>query len=583
MGALTVASPAMTAPTQGPFDLSVSMGPLPEGVEAIRELTLGEAFDTTAAAFPDQDAVVYADRNYRLTWRQFKEDVDRLARGLMGLGVAKGEKVAVWATNVPHWVTLQFATAQIGAVLLTINTNCKSAEIDYLLRQSETENIYIVDGVRDTDFVATLYELVPELRTQPRGELRAPRYPHLKRVLFLGPEKHRGIYAMPEVMALACTVTEEEYRDRQRQLSCRDVVNMQYTSGTTGFPKGVQLTHRNILNNGYWIGANQSLSSRDRVCIPVPLFHCFGCVLGVMACLNHGSTMVILEKFDPVNVMMSVERERCTALYGVPTMFIAVLEHPLFAKFDFSTLRTGIMAGSPCPAKTMSECVERMHMHEVTICYGLTESSPVMTQTRFDEPDMARKCSTVGRALPGVEVAVISPETGQIVPPDQPGELCCRGYLNMSGYYNLPAETAACIDPNGWLHSGDIGIMDAQGYYRVTGRLKDMIIRGGENIYPKEVEEFLHSMEGISDIQVVGVPSRTHGEEVAAFVVLKAGATLVEADIQDFCRGKIGRHKIPRFVAFVSSFPMTASGKIQKYKLREQAVELWPGAAKVEA
>jgi len=574
----TTAAPVLTAPAQGPFTQAVSMGPVPEGVSATRTLTIGQAFDGIAAAFPEQDAVVYADRDYRLTWGQFKEEVDRMAQGLMALGIAKGEKVAIWATNVPHWVTLQFATAQIGAVLLTINTNCKSTEIDYLLRQSETENIFIIDGVRDTDYVATLYELIPELKAHPRGELRSARYPHLRRVFFLGPEKHRGMYSVPEVMAMACTVPDADYRARQAQLACTDVVNMQYTSGTTGFPKGVQLTHHNILNNGYWIGANQNLSSADRVCIPVPLFHCFGCVLGVMACLNHGATMVILEKFDPVNVMLSVERERCTALYGVPTMFIAVLEHPLFARFNFSTLRTGIMAGSPCPAKTMAECVERMHMNEVTICYGLTESSPVMTQTRYDEPDMARKCTTVGRALPGVEVAVISPETGQILAPGEPGELCCRGYLNMSGYYNLPAETAACIDPNGWLHSGDIGVMDTEGYYKVTGRLKDMIIRGGENIYPKEVEEFLHSMEGISDVQVVGVASRTHGEEVAAFVILRSGAALNETDIRDYCRGKIAWHKIPRYVAFVESFPLTASGKIQKYKLREDAVALWPGA-----
>jgi len=574
----SVAAHPMSAPSQGPFTQSVSMGPVPEGAGATRDLTIGAAFNATAAAFPDQDAVVYADRNYRLTWRQFKADVDAMAKGLMGLGVAKGEKVAIWATNVPHWVTLQFATAQIGAVLLTINTNCKSTEIDYLLRQSETENIFIIDGVRDTDFVATLYELVPELRAQPRGELRSQRYPHLRRVFFLGPEKHRGMFAVPEVVAMACTVTDAEYRARQDQLDCRDVVNMQYTSGTTGFPKGVQLTHHNILNNGYWIGANQNLSGADRVCIPVPLFHCFGCVLGVMACFNHGATMVILEKFDPVNVMMSVERERCTALYGVPTMFIAILEHPLFPRFDFGTLRTGIMAGSPCPAKTMSECVERMHMTEVTICYGLTESSPVMTQTRYDEPDLDRKCTTVGRALPGVEVAVIAPETGQIVAVDQPGELCCRGYLNMNGYYNLPDETAACIDANGWLHSGDIGVMDAAGYYRVTGRLKDMIIRGGENIYPKEVEEYLHTMAGVSDVQVVGVASRTHGEEVAAFVIPQAGAALTGPDVRDFCRGRISWHKIPRYVTFVTSFPLTASGKIQKYKLREDAAALWPDA-----
>jgi fatty-acyl-CoA synthase len=571
-----VSAPPLTAPTQGPFTLAVSRGPVPAGMQATREQTLGQMLDATVAAHPDQDAVVYADRNYRHTWAGFKAEVDRVAKGLMALGVAKGEKVALWATNVPHWVTLQFATAQIGAVLLTVNTNCRSAEIDYLLRQSETENIFIIDGVRDSDFLATLYELVPELRTQPRGELASPRYPHLKRVLFLGPEKHRGLYAMPEVLALACTVDDAEYQARQRSLSCRDVVNMQYTSGTTGFPKGVQLTHHNILNNGYWIGANQNLSPADRVCLPVPLFHCFGCVLGVMACVNHGATMVILEKFEPVNVMLSVERERCTALYGVPTMFIAVLEHALFPKFDFSTLRSGIMAGSPCPARTMTECVEKMHMTEVTICYGLTESSPVMTQTRFDEADLSRKCTTVGRALPGVEVAVISPDSGAIVAPGEPGELCCRGYLTMRGYYNLPEETAACIDGNGWLHSGDIGIMDSEGYYKVTGRLKDMIIRGGENIYPKEVEEFLHTMAGVSDVQVVGVPSRTHGEEVGAFVILQPGAALEPHDVEDFCRGRIAWHKIPRHVAFVTEFPLTASGKIQKFKLRELAASLWP-------
>jgi fatty-acyl-CoA synthase len=574
----TPASRPMTAPSRGPFTQAVSLGSVPPGHSPTRAQTLGQMLDATAAAYPDQDAVVYADRDYRQTWSQFHREVERLARGLMALGVGKGEKVAIWATNVPHWVALQFATAQIGAVLLTLNTNCRSAEMDYLLRQSETENIFIIDGVRDTDFVATLYELVPELRAQPRGELRSARYPHLKRVCFLGPEKHRGLYSLPEVLALACTVEDAAYRARQASLACTDVVNMQYTSGTTGFPKGVQLTHFNILNNGYWIGANQALSGADRVCIPVPLFHCFGCVLGVMACVNHGATMVILEKFDPVNVMLSVERERCTALYGVPTMFIAVLEHALFPRFDFSTLRTGIMAGSPCPAKTMAECVERMHMKEVTICYGLTEASPVMTQTRFDEPDLDRKCTTVGRALPGVEVAVISPETGAIVAPGEPGELCCRGYLTMVGYYKLPEETSQCIDANGWLHSGDIGIMDEAGYYRVTGRLKDMIIRGGENIYPKEVEEFLHSMPGVSDIQVVGVPSRTHGEEVGAFIITRPGSELDVDDIKAYCRGRIAWHKIPRFVAFVEAFPLTASGKIQKFRLREDAAARWPEA-----
>jgi len=573
-----VGAPHGSAPTHPPFAESISLGAVPEGHASTRELTLGQALDAAVAAVPDQDAVVYADRDYRLSWRQFADQVDLLAKGLMAMGVQKGEKVAVWATNVPHWVALQFATARIGAVLVTINTNYRITEIEYVLQQSQAGNLFIMDGLRDTDYVATLYEIAPELREQPRGQLRAARCPDLKRVVFLGPQKHRGMFSMPEVMALACTVADEDYRARQAELACSDVINMQYTSGTTGFPKGVQLTHHNILNNGYWIGANQGLTSRDRVCIPVPLFHCFGCVLGVLACVSHAATMVILEKFDPVTVMMSVEQERCTALYGVPTMFIAVLEHKLFPRFDFSTLRTGIMAGSPCPAKTMRACVERMHMTELTICYGLTESSPVVTQTRYDEASLEAKCETIGKAMPAIEVAVLSVETGRVLPLGEPGELCSRGYTTMAGYYRMPEATAQCVDGNGWLHSGDIGTMDAQGYYRVTGRLKDMIIRGGENIYPKEVEEYLHHLPGISDVQVVGVPSKKYGEQVGAFVILRPGAEVGEADIQDHCRGRIAWYKIPRYIAFVETYPMTASGKIQKYKLREDAARRWPEA-----
>jgi len=572
------ASPAGTAPTAGPFSVAASMGKAPAGERITRDLTIGAAFALAVARFPEQDAIVYADRDYRLSWRQFSDQVDRMAKGLMALGVKKGDKVAIWATNVPHWVTLQFATAKIGAILLTINTNYKIAEIEYLLKQSDTENFFLINGIRDTDYVAIMYELVPELREQPRGQLNSARFPLLKRVFFLGPEKHRGMYSMPELMALADTVTDADYRARQATLDAHDVINMQYTSGTTGFPKGVQLTHFNILNDGYWIGYNQNFTSRDRVCIPVPLFHCFGCVLGVMACLNHASTMVILEKYDAVNVMMSVEKEKCTALYGVPTMFNNVLEHPLFDRFDFSSLRTGIMAGSPCPTKSMKECVERMHMNEVTICYGLTESSPVMTQTRYDEENLDLKCSTVGKAMPGIEVAVISPDTGELLGVGEPGELCCRGYINMKGYYKMPAETSACIDGNGWLHSGDIGIMDENGYFKVTGRLKDMIIRGGENIYPKELEDFIHHLDGISDVQVVGVPSKKYGEQCGAFIILKPGVEMTEAEVQDFCRGKIPRYKIPQFISFVREYPMTASGKIQKYKLREEAAKLWPDA-----
>jgi fatty-acyl-CoA synthase len=543
-----------------------------------REATIGQLLDEIVDRIPDQDAVVYADRDYRQTWREFRDTVDRAAKGLMALGVKKGDKVAVWATNVPHWVTLQFATARIGAILLTININYRSAEIDYLLKQSDCENIFVIDGYRDTDYVNTLYELIPELKVQPRDRLRSERYPHLRRVLFLGPEKHRGMYSWNELLAMSVAVGDDEYRQRQDELSTYDVVNMQYTSGTTGFPKGVMLTHFNLTNNGYWVGVNENFTTDDRVCIPVPLFHCFGCVLAVMACLNHGATMVILERYDPINVMMSIEKERCTAVYGVPTMFIGILDHKLFDKFDFSTLRTGIMAGSPCPVKTMKECVDRMNMREVTIVYGLTESSPAMTQSRFDEPSLEKKCSTVGKAFPGIEVAVIDPETGKHLGPGEHGELCCRGHNVMKGYYKMPEETSRAIDKDGWLHSGDIGMMDEDGYYAVTGRLKDMIIRGGENIYPKEVEDFIHHIDGVADVQVVGVPSVKYGELPAAFVILRPGVKLTAEDIVDHCRGKIAFYKIPKYVHFLDEYPMTASGKIMKVKLREMSADLWPDA-----
>ncbi|MCE5296524.1 MAG: AMP-binding protein [Euryarchaeota archaeon] len=546
--------------------------------EITREATLGQLLDETVAKYPGNDAVVYADREYRQTWREFSDTVDKVARGLMSLGVKRGEKVAIWATNVPHWVTLQLATAKIGATLLTININYKISEIEYLLKQSDCENIFLIDGYRDTDYLDTLYRLVPELKEQPRESFRSAKFPCLKRVFFLGPEKHRGMYSWNEVLALSVQTSREEYEERQRSLSCYDVVNMQYTSGTTGFPKGVMLTHHNLTNNGYWTGANQNFTEKDRICIPVPLFHCFGCSLGVMASLNHGCAMVILERYDPVNVMTSIEKERCTAMYGVPTMFIAILEHKLFDKFDFSTLRTGIMAGSPCPVKSMQDCVKKMNMREVTNVFGLTETSPGMTQTRYDEQDMGRKCSTVGKPYPGIEVAIIDPETGEFCKDYENGEICCRGHNVMKGYYKMPEETAKAIDKEGWLHSGDIGMRDKDGYFSVTGRLKDMIIRGGENIYPKEVEDFIYHIEGVQDVQVVGVPSKKYGEQCAAFIMLKQGAKLTEEDVQDHCRGKIAWYKVPKYVAFVSEFPLTASGKIMKFKLREESVRLWPDA-----
>ncbi len=541
---------------------------------ALRDITLGQMLDEAIAAHPDKDAVVYVDRDFRMTYQDFGRLVDQIAKGLMALGVQKGEKVAIWATNVPHWVALQFATAKIGAILLTVNTHYKESELAYLLKQSETENLVLIDGFRDTDYVQILYSLIPELKTQQRGHLACSKFPCLKRVIFLGQEKHRGMVSMPELLALNRLVSDSDYLARQDSLDPGDVVNMQYTSGTTGFPKGVMLTHRNIGNNGFWIGENQLLTPEDRICLPVPLFHCFGCVLGVLAAVSHASTLVILEEFNPLMVMTSVQAERCTALYGVPTMFIAILEHSLFPKFDFSSLRTGIMAGSPCPIKVMRQVIDQMHMRDVTICYGLTEASPVMTQTRVDD-DISKRVETVGRAMPDIEVRVFDPETGQEAPPNAPGEVCCRGYNVMQGYYRMEEATRETIDQDGWLHSGDIGTMDEDGYLTITGRLKDMIIRGGENIYPREIEEFLYSMDGIYDVQVVGVPSAKYGEEVGAFIILKEGFDLSPEDVQDFCRGKIARYKIPRHINFVKDYDMTASGKVQKFKLREKAAEIF--------
>ena len=541
----------------------------------LKEATLGQLLDQAISEYPENDAVIYVDRDFRLNYREFGELVDRLAKGLMAMGLTRGEKVAVWATNVPYWVALQFATAKIGAVLLTVNTNYKTSELAYLLQQSEAENLFVIDGFRDTDYVQTVYDLVPELKTQERGYLDTPEFPALKRVAFLGQEKHRGMYSIPEILALSVMTDDDAYQERQASLDPHDVVNMQYTSGTTGFPKGVMLTHHNIAKNGFWIGENQHFGPTDRLCLPVPLFHCFGCVLGVLAAVSHGTTMVILEGFDPVQVMASVEQERCTALYGVPTMFIAVLEHKLFDKFDFSTLRTGIMAGSPCPIEVMKQVMEKMYMNDITICYGLTEASPVMTQTRMTD-EVRLRVESVGQSMPGIEVKIVDTKTGETLPPGAQGEVCCRGYNVMKGYYNNPEATAEAIDSDNWLHSGDLGVMDENGYLSITGRHKDMIIRGGENIYPREIEEFLYQMEEIQDVQVVGIPSKKYGEEVGAFIQLKEGCELTPEDVKDFCRGRISRYKIPKHVAFVEAYPMTASGKIQKFVLREQSGEFFP-------
>ena len=544
---------------------------------AIQSLTLGQILDRTIEKYPDNDAVVFYDRDYRLTYRQFGDLVDRLAKGLMALGIQKGEKVAIWATNVPHWVALQFATAKIGAILLTVNTSYKIAELAYVLEQSDCENIFLIGGYRDTDYVGTLYELVPELKTMPRGFLKSEKFPCLKRAFFLGHSKHRGMYSIFEVISLADLISDEAYLARQAELHPDDVVNMQYTSGTTGFPKGVMLSHNNIGLNGYWIGYNQVLGPKDKICLTVPLFHCFGCVLGVLAAVNHGSTLVILETFDPVAAMAAVEGERCTALYGVPTMFIAMLQHKLFNKFDFTSLRTGIMAGSPCPVKTMEDVMEKMYLREMTICYGLTENSPVMTQTTVTD-SVRKKVETVGKAMPGIEVEIRDPIYHQVLPAGVEGEVCCRGYSVMKGYYKMEEATAKTILEDGWLLTGDLGVMDEEGYLKITGRHKDLIIRGGENISPREIEEFIYRMDGIQDVQVVGVQSKKYGEQVGAFVIPKEGHDLSPEDVQDFCRGKISNYKVPKYVSFVETLPLTASGKVQKYELRKLAAKLWPDA-----
>lgn len=544
---------------------------------ALREITLGKLLEETAGKYPDTEAVVYVDRGFRLTYKEFNELVDTVAKGLMALGVQKGEKVAVWANNVPYWVTLQFATAKIGAIQLTVNTHYRSHEFKYLLEHSEAENLFIIGDYRDHDYLSTVYDLVPELKIQERGHLKTNRFPKLKRVFYLGHEKHRGMYSIPELQAMAAVVSDEQYAARQAELDPHDVVNMQYTSGTTGFPKGVQLTHYNVSNNGYWIGKNQGFRAGDRLCLAVPLFHCFGCVLGVMACVNHGVTMVIKEDFLPLEVMNAVDVEKCTALYGVPTMYIAILDHPMFERFDYSSLRTGIMAGSPCPVTAMKKVMDKMNMHDITICYGLTEGSPVMSQTTPGDT-IEHMTETVGPAMPEIEIRILDPDTGEKCPSGVQGEVCCKGYNVMKGYYNNPEATAQAIDKDGWLHSGDLGTLDDDGYLAITGRLKDMIIRGGENIYPREIEEFLYTMDGVLDVQVAGVPSQKYGEQVGAFIILKEGAELTPEDVIDFCRGQIARYKAPRYVAFVKEYPMTASGKIQKYKLRELATELWPDA-----
>ena len=534
--------------------------------------TLGEWLEHWATITPDKEFIVYSDRNLRFTWKTFDNRVNNLAKGLLAIGINKGDHVGLWATNVPDWLTFLFACAKIGAVCVTVNTNYKQHELEYLCKDSDMHTLCIIDGTWDSDYVAMTYNMLPELRTTERGHLHSERFPRMRNVIYIGQEKHRGMYNTAELLLLGKNIYDEQLNDIKQSVNCHDVVNMQYTSGTTGFPKGVMLSHHNITNNGYLTGEHMAFTGDDKLCCCVPLFHCFGVVLATMNVLTHGCTQVMVEKFDPLMVLASIHKERCTALYGVPTMFIAELNHPMFDMFDLTSLRTGIMAGALCPVELMRQVNEKMFL-QITSVYGLTETSPGITQTRIDDSFEVR-CNTVGREYEFTEVAVIDPETGEHLGVEQQGELCCRGYNIMEGYYNNLTATEEILDDDGWLHSGDLGIRDKDGNYRVTGRIKDMIIRGGENIYPREIEEFLYHLEGIKDVQVAAVPSKKYGEEVGAFVILQEGAQLTEEDVRDFCRGKIARHKIPKYVFFLDDFPMTGSGKIQKFKLRDMSLEI---------
>jgi fatty-acyl-CoA synthase len=535
--------------------------------------TFGELLEKYAIEAPDREFMVYPDRNLRFTYSQFNERVDHLAKGLLYLGVSKDDKVGIWATNVPDWLTFMFATAKIGAVLVTINTSYKLAELEYLLKDADIHTLCLIDGYRDSDYVNMIFELVPELRNSQRGNLKSEKFPELKNVVFIGPQKHRGMYNTSELLLLGSHIDDFELELISEKISCHDVVNMQYTSGTTGFPKGVMLSHHNVLNCGYATGECMKFTHKERVLVCVPLFHCFGCVLALCAVITHGATMVMVENFDPLMVLASVEKEKCTALYGVPTMFIAELHHPMFDMFDLSSLRTGIMAGALCPIETMNQVMQKMYMKDVISVYGLTETSPGMTATRtHNSPEV--RATTVGFEFPNVEVKIFNPETGEECPVGEHGEICCRGYNLMKGYYKNPEATAKTIDKDGWLHSGDLAVKTPDGFYKITGRIKDMIIRGGENIYPREIENFIFNMPEVESVEVVGVPSKKYGEQVGAFIKLKAGMDLSDEAVQEFCRGKIARYKIPQYIFFVNEFPMTASGKIQKYKLRDLSLEL---------
>jgi fatty-acyl-CoA synthase len=522
------------------------------------EETIGSAFDRTAAAYPDHEALVVPFQDVRLTYRQLAERVDRLARGLMSIGLQVGDRLGMWSPNNAEWFYIQFAAAKAGVVLVNINPAYQTEELRYALAQSGCRALVSATGFKTSDYARMIDEVRPSL-------------PDLEHVVLLGTPDWEALLVGGD------GVEQRELTERAGSLTNHDPINIQYTSGTTGFPKGATLSHRNLLNNGYFLGEGFRYTDADRVCIPVPFYHCFGMVIGNLANLTHATTTVLpAPSFEPLATLQTMEAERCTSVLGVPTMFIAMLSHPEFHRFDLSSLRTGMMAGSPCPVEVMKQCVDEMHMGEVTIGYGMTETSPVSTQTSPDDP-LDKRVGTVGRVLPHVQVKIIDPSTGETLGLDEPGELCTKGYSVMLGYWNEPQMTAEAIDADGWMHSGDLAVMDTDQYVSIVGRIKDMIIRGGENIYPREVEEFLYAHPDIVDVQVIGVPDQRYGEELVAWVRLRDGATMTRDDLVAYCAGRIAHFKIPRYVHVTDEFPMTVTGKIQKYRMREVSIELLSG------
>jgi fatty-acyl-CoA synthase len=534
--------------------------------------TIGGALNGAAERWGDRDALVARHQQLRFSYRALRDESDRAARALIALGVQRGDRVGIWSGNRAEWMITQYAAAKAGAVLVNINPAYRLRELEYALTQSGVSVLVAARRFRSTDYVETLLGLMPELGATGTGPLQAQRVPALRHVIYMGADAGPGGITWVEFLDLGNRISTRELEAREAALQFDDPVNIQYTSGTTGSPKGATLSHHNILNNGYFVGEVLRYTDRDRICLPVPFYHCFGCVLGNMAAVTHGSAVVITgESFDPEATLRAVEAERCTSIYGVPTMFIAQLDHPCFGDVQLETLRTGIMAGAPCPIDVMRQVIGRMHVPQVTICYGMTETSPVSFQSETDDP-IALRVSTVGRVLPHLECKIVDPDTGLTVPRGTPGELCTRGYAVMLGYWNDDAATASAVDAARWMHSGDLAVMNDEGYVSITGRIKDMIIRGGENIYPREIEEFLHTHEKISDVQVIGVPDHKYGEEVCAWIRLREGVTATAEEFREFCRGQIAAYKIPRYVRFTTDFPMTVTGKVQKFKMREMTV-----------